>query len=155
MRANVAAMAAVLAIAVAVVVGALAGRVARPGSPTPVIVSRTVTPAPTSTPAPLDEATLFHEPLSGGCATSSAVWVVTNGGGILRYDGTSWSRVDTTLRALVRAACAREVAYAVGLVGSWTSRRARSGRSTCRSPTSTACPSWVTARSWSGRKGSC
>ncbi len=118
MTARVAAAIAVLGVLAAVGLGLASGRILRPPAPTPVRVSVTFTPAPTPSPTPYDEAALLRQPLSGGCATSSGVWVVTNGGGLLRYDGSRWAQVDGTLRSLVRAACSPTVAYSVGLVGS-------------------------------------
>lgn len=116
MRASVAAVIAVLAVLAAVGVGLASGRLFAP-SRTPVRVNVTFTPAPSPSPTPYDEAALFHQPLSGGCATTGGVWLVTNGGGLLRYDGARWARVDDTLRSLVRAACAGNVVFGVGLVG--------------------------------------
>jgi hypothetical protein len=117
MRASVAAALGVLFVLAAVGVGLASGRLSRPSS-TPARLSITFTPAPTPSPTPYDEAAVFFgQPLSGGCATAGGVYVVTNGGGVLRYDGTQWSKIDATLRSLVRAACAKDAAYAVGFLG--------------------------------------
>ncbi len=116
MRTGVAAAIAVLGVLAAVGIGLASGRVFAP-SPTPNRVNVTFTPAPTPSPTPYDEAALFREPVSGGCATNGGVWVITNGGGLLRYDGIRWAVVDDTLRSLTRAACTSDKAYAVGLVG--------------------------------------
>ncbi len=116
MKTGVAAALAVLAVLAAVGVGLASGRLARP-SPTPIRVNVTFTPAPTPSPTPYNEAALFRQPVSGGCATTAGVWVVTDGGSLLRYDGTQWSQVDGTLRSLTRVACTTDVAYAVGHVG--------------------------------------
>ena len=113
---RVAAALGVLFILAAAGIGLGSGRIFRP-SPTPRIVSVTYTPAPTPSPTPLDEATLFHQPLSAGCGTKDAVWLVTNGGGLMRYDGQDWSQVDGTLRSLTNVACSPSAAYAVGLLG--------------------------------------
>src|SRR5207247_9356350 len=43
--------------------------------------------------------------------------LVTNGGGLLRYDGGTWQQVDGTLRSLTNVACSPDAAYAVGLLG--------------------------------------
>lgn len=118
MTARVAAAFAVLAVLAAIGIGLASGRILRPPAATPISVTVTFTPAPAPSPTPYDEAALFRQPLSGGCATATGVWVVTNGGGLLRYDGTRWEQVDNTLRSLVRAACTPTIAYAVGLVGS-------------------------------------
>lgn len=118
MRASVAAIIAVLAVLAAVGIGLASGRLFTP-TPTPIRVNVTFTPAPTPSPTPYDEAALFRsQPLSGGCATSSGVvWLVTNGGGLLRYDGTQWAQADDTLRSLTRAACSGPTVLAVGYVG--------------------------------------
>jgi hypothetical protein len=117
MRASVAAIIAVLAVLAAVGIGLASGRLFAP-SPTPVRVNVTFTPVPSPSPTPYDEAALFRgQPLSGGCATASGVWVVTNGGGLLRFGPTGWVQVDGTLRSLVRAACTSDKAYGVGLRG--------------------------------------
>jgi len=106
-----------LLVLAAVGLGLASGRIARP-SQTPVRVSITFTPAPTPSPTPYDEAGVFRgQPLSGGCATSSGVWVITNGGGLLRYDGTQWGQIDATLRSLTNVSCGQTAAYAVGLLG--------------------------------------
>jgi hypothetical protein len=116
LKTGVAAALAILAVLAAVGVGLASGRLARP-SPTPIRVNVTFTPAPTPSPTPYNEAALFRQPVSGGCATRESVWVITDGGGLLRYDGTQWSQVDGTLRSLTRAACSADTAYAVGHVG--------------------------------------
>jgi hypothetical protein len=117
MRAGVAAIIAVLAVLAAVGVGLASSRLFAP-SPTPVRVNVTVTPTPSPIPTPYDEAALFRgQPLSGGCATTSGVWVVTNGGGLLRLGPTGWVQVDGTLRSLVRAACSSDRAYGIGFLG--------------------------------------
>ena len=118
MRTSVAATLAVLAVLAAVGVGLASGKVFAP-TPTPNRVNVTFTPAPTPSPTPYDEAALFREPVSGGCGTNGGVWVVTNGGGLLRYDGNRWAVVDNTLRSLTHVACSADTAYAVGLVGAF------------------------------------
>ena len=118
MRASVAAIIAVLAVLAAVGVGLASSRLFTP-APTPVRVNVTFTAAPTPSPTPYDEAALFRQPLSGGCATTGGVWLVTNGGGLLRYDGTQWAQVDDTLRSLTRAACAGSTVFGVGFVGAF------------------------------------
>lgn len=106
-----------LLVAAAVGLGLSFGRIARPANPTPRFVSVSTSPAPSPTRVPVDVATLFRQQVSAGCATSQSVWVVTNGGGLLRYDGTTWTQVDDTLRSLTAIACAQDAAYAVGFVG--------------------------------------
>ena len=113
---RVAAILGALLVLAAIGVGLGGARLFRP-SPTPVHVSVTFTPTPTPRSTPYDEAALFHQPLSGGCATTGGVWVVTNGGGLLRYDGAEWAQVDSTLRSLTAVACGPDAAYGVGLVG--------------------------------------
>ena len=117
LRASVALGLGVLFVLAAVGIGLSTGRIARP-SPTLVRVSITFTPAPTPSPTPYNEAAVFRgQPLSGGCATSGGVWLVTNGGGLLRYDGSQWAQVDSTLRSLTRVACGTDAAYGIGFLG--------------------------------------
>lgn len=73
-------------------------------------------PAPTRAAAQSDE-DLWLQPLSAGCATADAVWVVSEGGGIGRFDGQRWAVVDPTLRSLSSAACVRTTMLAVGGAG--------------------------------------
>jgi len=113
---RVAAALGALLVLAAAGIGLGGGRLFRP-SPTPHTVSVTFTPAPTPSPSPLDEKTLFAQPLSAGCATASGVWLVTNGGGLLRYDGAEWAQVDGTLRSLTNVVCSKDTVYAVGLIG--------------------------------------
>lgn len=120
MRTGVAAAIAVLAVLAAVGIGLASGRVFAP-SPTPNRVNVTFTPAPTPSPTPYNETALFREPVSGGCATQTSVWVITNGGGLLRYAYSEgkWALVDDTLRSLTRATCTADIMYAVGQVGAF------------------------------------
>jgi len=116
-KTGAAAAIAVLAVLAAIGIGLAGGRIFRAPPPTPIRVNVTFTPAPTPSPTPYDEAAIFREPISGGCATTSGVWLITNGGGLIRYDGTQWVEVDGTLRSLTRAACTTDKTYGVGLVG--------------------------------------
>lgn len=116
MKTGVAAALAVLAVMAAIGVGLASSALFRP-SPTPIRVSVSSTPAPTPSPTPYDEAALFRMPVSGGCSTTAGVWVISDGGGLLRYDGTQWAQVDGTLRSLTRASCTTTALYAVGHVG--------------------------------------
>lgn len=104
---------AALLVLVAVAGGLVAaGLVARP-APTP-------SPVPFATPArtsALGDEELFVQPLSAGCATREAVWVVSEGGGIGRFDGERWAFVDRTLRSLSSAICVRDIMLAVGGAG--------------------------------------
>lgn len=108
--------------ALLIVAAALAGlfaanAVARPApvaTPAPLATLAPATPGPT---AALVDDGVFLQPLSAGCATSSAVWVVSEGGGIGRFDGERWSLVDRTLRSLSAATCARDTMIAVGGAG--------------------------------------
>jgi len=82
---------------------------APPPSPTP--------PAPT--PEPDTGPLVFKQPLSAGCATDDAVWVVSDGGGIGRFDRQlqHWELIDPTLRSLVAVACGTDEVTAVGSFG--------------------------------------
>ncbi|OLC55866.1 MAG: hypothetical protein AUH85_08120 [Chloroflexi bacterium 13_1_40CM_4_68_4] len=112
-----AALAGGLLVLVAVAIGLAGGRLLRPAAPTPRQVTVTFSPVPTPSPTPYDEVTLFKQPLSAGCATPVSIWLVTNGGGLLRFDGSQWAQVDSTLRSLTDVACSATTAYAVGLIG--------------------------------------
>jgi len=101
-------------LVVAVGAGAAVGIVTRP---TPVLPSPSATPRRTATPEPDTGPAVFQQPLSSGCATLDDVFVVSNGGGIGRFDGQRWQLVDTTLRSLVYAACTRDTVLAVGGAG--------------------------------------
>ncbi len=110
---GVALVAAALFVVAAVLAGLLAASAVR--RPDPV-----ATPAPSATPrrtAGLGDDDVFLQPLSAGCATGSAVWVVSEGGGIGRFEGERWSLVDRTLRSLSSATCGRDVMLAVGGAG--------------------------------------
>ncbi|MEK7862295.1 MAG: hypothetical protein AAB295_03420, partial [Chloroflexota bacterium] len=118
MKASIAAAIAALAVLAAIGAGLAVARIARP-APAPIHVTVTPTPTVTPVPTPVDEATLFRQPLSAGCATAQSVWITTNGGALLRYDGSTWSTPDTTLRSLTNVACTATQVYAVGLVGTF------------------------------------
>ena len=105
---------AVLLVLAAIGAGLAVGTIARPSPtprPTPTPIPATPTPVPTTDPA------VFLQTLSAGCATDQGVWVVTDGGGLLRYDGKDWATVDRTLRTLTNASCDAGTMYAVGPVG--------------------------------------
>jgi hypothetical protein len=107
---------AVLLVVAAITSGLAIGTVSRP-RPTPRVVISTPTVAPTPTPLPTTDPSVFQQTFSSGCATGQAIWIVTNGGGLLRYDGQNWVQVDSTLRSLVNASCDTSMLYAVGPVG--------------------------------------
>ena len=107
---------AVLLVIAAIAAGLAIGTIARPSptpQPTPV---RTVAVA-TPTPVPTTDPQVFRQTLTGACATQQGLWVVTNGGGLLRYDGQHWTQIDSTLRTLTAASCDEGTLYAVGPVG--------------------------------------
>lgn len=100
-------------LVVAIGAGAAAGVIARPTpspTPSPIVI-------PTATPEPDTGPLVFRQPLSAGCATDQAVYVVSNGGGIGRFDGERWQLIDTTLRSLVGAVCSSDTVIAVGPAG--------------------------------------
>lgn len=105
---------AVLLVVAAVGAGLALGTVARP-SPTPRPTPTTAPPTPT--PVPTTDPQVFRQQLSSGCATDQGIWVVSNGGGLLRYDGAHWTQIDSTLRTLNHASCDDRTLYAVGPVG--------------------------------------
>jgi hypothetical protein len=103
-------------LVVAVGAGAAVGMFTRP-TPTPPPPSPT--PLPTVTPEPDTAPLVFKQPLVAGCATQDAVWVVSDGGGIGRFDRKRqrWELIDPTLRSLVAAACGPDEVLAVGPFG--------------------------------------
>lgn len=107
-------VAVVVMLVVAIGLGALAAGVARPApSATPA-----VTPGlATATPLVDTAALVFEQPLSSGCASRDAIWVVSDGGGIGRFDGQKWQLVDDTLRSVLAMACNADSAIAVGPAG--------------------------------------
>ena len=105
---------AVLLVVAAIGGGLAVGTIARPTPkprPTPTPRIATPTPQPTTDPA------VFRQTLSSGCATEQGLWVVSNGGGLVRYNGKDWTQVDGTLRTLTQTSCDAGTLYAVGPVG--------------------------------------
>jgi hypothetical protein len=105
---------AVLLVVAAIGGGLAVGTIARPTPtprPTPTLTIPTPTPQPTTDPA------VFRQTLSSGCATEQGLWVVSNGGGLVRYNGKDWIQVDSTLRTLTHTSCDAGTLYAVGPVG--------------------------------------
>ncbi len=102
-------------VVIAIGAGAAVGVVTRPAAS----VEPSATPVPTVTPVPDTEPLVFKQPLTAGCATDGAVWVVSDGGGIGRFDRLlgRWQLVDSTLRSLVAAACGPDTVIAVGAFG--------------------------------------
>jgi hypothetical protein len=103
-------------VVIAISAGAAVGVVTRPApsvEPRPTPVVRTATPVPDTGPL------VFKQPLAAGCATNDAVWVVSDGGGIGRFDRVlqRWELIDSTLRSLVAVACAQDTVVAVGSFG--------------------------------------
>jgi len=115
LRPSTALAAAAIMLVAAIGAGAIAGVVTRP---TP-IASPEPTPLPTITPEPNTEPLVFKQPLAAGCASDDAVWVVSDGGGIGRFDRQRqhWDLIDSTLRSLVAAACGPDTMVAVGPFG--------------------------------------
>jgi hypothetical protein len=103
-------------LVIAIGAGAAVGVVTRPAPTTP---PPSATPLPTVTPEPDTAPFLFKQPLAAGCATDDAVWVVSDGGGIGRYDRQreKWDLIDPTLRSLVGVACGPDTVIAVGPFG--------------------------------------
>ena len=107
---------AVLLVVAAIAGGLAIGTIARP-SPTPRPTPAPTATVPTRTPVPTTDPQVFFQQLSAGCATEQGLWVVANGGALLRYDGKDWTQVDSTLRTLTNASCDAGTVYAVGPVG--------------------------------------
>ncbi|MGH2473361.1 MAG: hypothetical protein ACRDG6_13405 [Candidatus Limnocylindria bacterium] len=114
LRTSTALAAAAIMLVVAIGAGAAVGVITRPPPPT-----LSPTPVPTATPTPDTGPLVFKQPLTGGCATDDAVWVVSDGGGIGRFDRLRqrWELIDPTLRSLVAAACTPDTVLAVGAFG--------------------------------------
>jgi len=109
-------VAATLLVALAVLAGTGAARLrVVPPAPPPPTAAMPATPGPTEPPdtGPL----VFRQPLSAGCVAGDGVYVVSDGGGIGRFDGESWQLIDPTLRSLVAAACRGSELFAVGGAG--------------------------------------
>ena len=102
-------------VVIAIGAGAAVGVVTRPAPS----VEPSATPVPTATPVPDTGPLVFKQPLTAGCATDDAVWVVSDGGGIGRFDRAlqRWDLIDSTLRSLVAAACGPDTVVAVGAFG--------------------------------------
>lgn len=107
---------AALLVVAAIGAGLAIGTIARP-SPTPQPTPVRTVAVPTATPVPTTDPQVFRQSLTGACATGQGLWVVTNGGGLLRYDGKDWTQIDGTLRTLTAASCDEGTLYAVGPVG--------------------------------------
>lgn len=110
-------LAALAGAALLVVLAATGGLVAASLVRRPAPVPSAPPPAAPPPTAVLSDDDLWLQPLSAGCATADGVWVVSDGGGIGRYDGQRWSLVDRTLRSLSSAACVRDTMLAVGGAG--------------------------------------
>lgn len=105
-------VAAVTLVVLAILAGGGAARLRPPPTPSPRPTAAVPTPSPGET---LDTGPLvFRQPLSAGCAAGEGVYVVSDGGGIGRFDGEQWQLIDPTLRSLVAAACRDSELIAVG-----------------------------------------
>ena len=100
-------------VALAALAGVGASRLAvRPPTPSPL-----ARPSASPVPSPTEIDTgpfVFAQQLSAGCAAGAGVYVVSDGGGIGRFDGERWSLVDDTSRSLAAATCAGARLLAVG-----------------------------------------
>ena len=109
-------VAAVVLVVFALFVGGGAARRQTAARPTASVVPSTAA-QPTPTEPPDTGPLVFLQPLSAGCAAGDGVYVVSDGGGIGRFDGDSWQLIDPTLRSLVAAACRGSQLVAVGGAG--------------------------------------
>lgn len=115
-----AALVGLLLVVFATAIGVAVGTRARP-TPTPrPVPSATTIALPSATVADPAEAQrrAFAQPLAAGCATDKAVWLFSDGGSTIRFDGRVWTIPDPTLRSLTAAACRGGTALAVGAGGS-------------------------------------
>lgn len=103
---------AALLVVVAVAGGIGASRVLGP-SPSP---EPTATPFVRVSPSPPPDTGpfVFTQTLSAGCVAGSAVYVVSDGGGIGRFAEDRWQLIDPIARSLVAAACIDDRLIAVG-----------------------------------------
>lgn len=114
----IATVAAVSLVVIAILAGNGAARLRPAPSSSPRTASAAVTPASASpTEVPDTGPLVFRQPLSAGCAAGDGVYVVSDGGGIGRFDGERWELIDPTLRSLVAATCRGPVLVAVGGAG--------------------------------------
>lgn len=111
---------AMLLVASAAAAGVALGERARPAPTARPVPSPTAVALPVATPVdPAEvERRAFAQPLSGGCATSGAVWLVADGGAVVRWDDRVWTIPDPTLRSLSAAQCDGSTVLAVGAGGS-------------------------------------
>lgn len=109
---------AILLVLAAVGAGLGASVVARRPTPAATPLPVAATPAPTTpAPSPTTDPAVFRQPLAAGCPTADGVWVASDGGSLITYDGETWREVDATLRTLVHAACDERRMIAVGPAG--------------------------------------
>jgi len=104
-------------VVLAVLAGGGAARLRSVSAPAPSPApapSAPAAPAPVPTDPPDTAALVFHQPLSAGCAAGDGVYVVSDGGGIGRFDGSAWQLIDPALRSLTAAACRGSQLIAVG-----------------------------------------
>ena len=102
-------------VAIAIALGFVLSRFAPAGgvgpkpTPTPVAVTATPTPGP-----PTDDPRVWEQPLVAGCADAADAYLVSLGGGVVRFDGQTWFLVDDTLRRMRAITCVPGLAIAVG-----------------------------------------
>ncbi|MEA2661250.1 MAG: hypothetical protein QOH08_822 [Chloroflexota bacterium] len=100
-------------LVVAITAGVGASRVLRP-APTASPSPSSARSSPTPTEPPSTEPLVFTQALSAGCAAGDAVYVVSDGGGIGRFQFDRWQLIDPIARSLVAATCQGDVLTAVG-----------------------------------------
>jgi hypothetical protein len=99
-------------VALAFVAGIGLAALAAPPPPASVSAPK---PSPSPTAAPTDDPETFAQPLVAACAVARGdVYAVSNGGGIVHFDGRNWTLIDRTLRNLRAVDCGSNLVVAVG-----------------------------------------
>lgn len=111
-----ASLAAAALVVLAVLAGSGAARLRAATAPS-AAPSRSPAATPVPTEPPDTGPLVFRQPLSAGCVAGAGVYVVSDGGGIGRFDGEAWQLIDPTLRSLVAATCHGTELVAVGGAG--------------------------------------
>jgi hypothetical protein len=105
----------VFAAGIGLTIGSRARPVSTPRTPTETVVAL-ATPTAAVDPSVM-EARAFAQPLVAGCSSGNVVWLFSDGGAAVRFDGSRWSIPDPTLRSMLAAACRPGSALVVGRNG--------------------------------------
>lgn len=116
-RATALATAAAVSLVVVAILAGTGAAALRQARAAPTVPTATASASASAAEVPDTGPLVFGQPLSAGCAAGEGVYVVSDGGGIGRFDGRRWELIDPTLRSLVAAACRGSVLMAVGGAG--------------------------------------